>query len=284
MVCLVNKERTKRGLSPLGLNDLLTAAAQGHSNDQARYRRMSHSGSDGSTPGQRADRQKYPWVAVGENVAYGYDDEEQVMVAWMNSQGHKENILNPKYFEFGSAVSYNKDVPYYSQEFGSTGKPSKNIPKCGDYDEGNEDNKEDNKEDDRRRENKGSRREAERKRAEQEKKRKAEEEARKKAEEEARKKAEEEARRKAEEGRRRWRKVIRKKTDEPKKKEEESKKNEKSKYVKKDPRWGNDGGSDSTRTPQGKLHKECKFVDEAGYTFPLDYFEKKDIKKKGCSS
>jgi len=108
----------------------LTEAAQQHSQDQASMNSMSHDGSDGSQPGQRVQQAGYQWQAVAENVAYGYGDEEQCMQEWMNSPGHRENILGP-YTHFGSAVAYSGSTPYYTQDFGADGDGG-NFPVCPD--------------------------------------------------------------------------------------------------------------------------------------------------------
>jgi hypothetical protein len=130
MLCLVNKERTRRGLKPLGIDPKLTKCAQQHSDDQARRRKMSHNGSNGSSPSQRVKKSGYNYRSTGENVAYGQRSMEAVMKDWMNSPGHRRNILDPKFTSFGSGVAYSGSTPYYTQDFGSDGKPATNIPKC----------------------------------------------------------------------------------------------------------------------------------------------------------
>jgi len=131
MLCLVNKQRVKYGLSPLGLSAELTNSAQEHSNDQARMKEMSHNGSDGSDPGTRIQDYGYKWQACAENVAFGYPgNEKKVMKAWMQSPGHRANILGA-YTHFGSAVGYGGKTPYYTQDFGSNNDPG-NFPECPD--------------------------------------------------------------------------------------------------------------------------------------------------------
>lgn len=114
---LVNDERGKAGCSALTLNDKLTKAAQAHSEDMAAHRNMSHSGSDGSKPGDRITKAGYTWSAYGENVAYGYSGPEQVMAAWMSSPGHKANILNCSFKEIGVGLAQPGD--YWTQDFGA---------------------------------------------------------------------------------------------------------------------------------------------------------------------
>jgi hypothetical protein len=55
---------------------------------------------------------------------------DEVMQVWMNSPGHRENILNPQYTMFGSAVSYSGSTPYYTQDFGTDGQAARNVPTC----------------------------------------------------------------------------------------------------------------------------------------------------------
>jgi len=114
-VDLVNAERAKAGCSPVTLEARLTQAAQAHSEDMAAHQNMSHTGSDGSSPGDRITRAGYDWRAYGENVAYGYATPEQVMDAWMNSPGHRANILDCDYQEIG--VGHAQPGDYWTQDF-----------------------------------------------------------------------------------------------------------------------------------------------------------------------
>jgi len=134
LLCLVNKERTSNNLKPLGLDARLVQASQGHSEDQARRRTMTHDGEDGSTPGKRVTKEGLSWRAVGENVAYGYRDMVVTMKEWMDSPGHRANILNSKYTMFGGAVAYNGRTPYYTQDFAFDGSAARNVPaSCPEY-------------------------------------------------------------------------------------------------------------------------------------------------------
>lgn len=93
VVNLVNSERSANGCEPVHVDDRLTAAAQEHSDDMAARDYMAHENPDGEGPGERANRHGYnSWGA--ENVAKGQQSAEQVMDAWMNSEGHRRNILN----------------------------------------------------------------------------------------------------------------------------------------------------------------------------------------------
>jgi hypothetical protein len=136
MLCLVNEERARRGLRPLGIDSRLDIAAQQHADWQARNNVMSHTGASGSDPGTRVEWAGYEWTSVAENLAYGYDDEQATFDQWMNSPGHKANILGRSYTHMGSAVSYTHDgVPYYSQEFASDGGEY-DFPMCPGKDDG----------------------------------------------------------------------------------------------------------------------------------------------------
>ncbi|MFH0180674.1 CAP domain-containing protein [Streptomyces cacaoi] len=115
IVQLVNAERSKVGCSPLRLNAVLTKAAQAHSKDMAAHQNMSHTGSDGSSPGDRITRAGYDWSTYGENVAYGYATPEQVMAGWMSSPGHKANILNCAFKEIGVGLA--QPGSYWTQDF-----------------------------------------------------------------------------------------------------------------------------------------------------------------------
>lgn len=114
---LVNVERRRVNASPLLLSPQLTVAAQRHSQDMATSRRMSHTGSDGSTMRSRIDDTQYRWSTIGENVAMGQPNAAAVMAAWMNSPGHRQNILNPAFTELGIGYATAAGRPYWTQVF-----------------------------------------------------------------------------------------------------------------------------------------------------------------------
>lgn len=117
VVALVNSERGKAGCSPLTVNAKLAKAAQDHSADMASHKNMSHTGSDGSDPGERITGAGYSWSSYGENVAYGYSTPEQVMAGWMSSPGHKRNILDCGFKEIGVGLA--QPGSYWTQDFGT---------------------------------------------------------------------------------------------------------------------------------------------------------------------
>ena len=124
---LTNAERTQAGLQPLKLNSPLINAAQDHSDDMAEDDFFSHTGVDGSSVGDRVQESGYQYSTVGENIAAGQRTAAEVVEAWMNSPGHRANILNPDFTEIGvgyafletdtGSVNYNH---YWTQVFGTS--------------------------------------------------------------------------------------------------------------------------------------------------------------------
>ncbi len=98
---LTNTERSKLGLSPLTLNTQLLNAAENHSQNMALQDFFSHTGKDGSSFTSRITTTGYKFSAAAENIAAGSSTPEQVVSSWMNSSGHRTNILNPNLKEIG---------------------------------------------------------------------------------------------------------------------------------------------------------------------------------------
>jgi uncharacterized protein YkwD len=111
---LINIERANAGLSALSAQGQLGSAAQLHSIDMACNNYFSHTGLDGSSSGDRAQRQGYGSGFVGENIAAGYSSPESTVKGWMNSPGHKANILNVDYTEIGVGYAYGDNSDYGS--------------------------------------------------------------------------------------------------------------------------------------------------------------------------
>jgi uncharacterized protein YkwD len=115
---LVNVERGKGGCAALKVNDQLTQAARAHSAWMAQTKKFSHTGSGGSTFVTRAKATGYRQPSA-ENIAWGYRSAEAVVDGWMNSPGHRANILNCKSKAVGVGVVYAANgTPYYTQDFG----------------------------------------------------------------------------------------------------------------------------------------------------------------------
>ncbi|MER8041795.1 CAP domain-containing protein [Streptomyces sp. NPDC094032] len=118
VIALVNAERAKAGCGALTANATLTRAAQGHSDDMAARDFFDHTNPDGAGPGDRVTAAGYPWSTYGENIAKGQSGPEQVMEAWMNSPGHRANILNCDFKEIGIGI-HDSGGPYWTQVFGA---------------------------------------------------------------------------------------------------------------------------------------------------------------------
>jgi uncharacterized protein YkwD len=118
---LTNQARQVNGLPPLQVNSQLVTAAQTHSSDMARLNLMEHDlpGVAEPTLQSRAAAVGYNYSWLGENIAFNYPDAPSVVAAWMSSPGHRANILNPNYTEFGVGIAWNSaGQPYETQEFG----------------------------------------------------------------------------------------------------------------------------------------------------------------------
>ncbi|MGA6994097.1 MAG: CAP domain-containing protein [Candidatus Deferrimicrobiaceae bacterium] len=90
---------------PVAWSDFLAMAAYLHSEDMAINESLTHTGSDGSTPGERIDREGYDWWTYGENIAVGYPTVSAVMQGWLDSEGHCSNIMNSAFAEIGAAFA-----------------------------------------------------------------------------------------------------------------------------------------------------------------------------------
>ncbi|MET9962769.1 CAP domain-containing protein [Streptomyces sp. NPDC006326] len=119
VLALVNKERASAGCGPLASDSALTAAARAYSDTMARSGVMSHTGPDGSTMTTRVEAAGYGWSRLGENIARGQADAEAVMQSWMNSPGHRANILNCAFKEIGIGVHKGDGGPWWTQDFGT---------------------------------------------------------------------------------------------------------------------------------------------------------------------
>ncbi|MFF2010784.1 CAP domain-containing protein [Streptomyces sp. NPDC058195] len=117
VLTLVNQERAKAGCSPLTASSALTSLAQDYSQDMAARGFFDHTDPDGRSPWDRASKAGVKGLAA-ENIARGQADAQAVMTAWMNSPGHRANILNCDYKTFGLGVHFGSGGPWWTQEFG----------------------------------------------------------------------------------------------------------------------------------------------------------------------
>jgi uncharacterized protein YkwD len=90
---------------PVAWNDTLAMAAFLHSSDMAVNQFFSHTGSDGSSPGDRITREGYDWWTYGENIAVNYPTVSAVMEGWLASEGHCRNIMSSTFQEIGAAYA-----------------------------------------------------------------------------------------------------------------------------------------------------------------------------------
>ncbi|HEX6501262.1 MAG TPA: CAP domain-containing protein [Micromonosporaceae bacterium] len=118
VVALTNQARAQNGCAPLHTDERLRTAARAHSVDMATHHNLSHTGSDGSTFSDRARAAGYP-QPMSENIADGYPTADDVVRAWLNSAGHRSNILNCQTRAVGVGLAYAGDgTPYWTQDFG----------------------------------------------------------------------------------------------------------------------------------------------------------------------
>ncbi|WP_404449764.1 SafA/ExsA family spore coat assembly protein [Sutcliffiella horikoshii] len=107
---LVNQERAKYGLKPLKLNWELSRVARYKSQDMIDKRYFSHTSPTYGSPFDMMRNFGISYRTAGENIAAGQKTPQEVMNAWMNSEGHRKNILSSQYTEIG--VGYAKGGQY----------------------------------------------------------------------------------------------------------------------------------------------------------------------------
>lgn len=123
VVELTNAQRAAAGLSTLTLDAQLTAAAAAKASDMFSKQYWSHISPDGTTPWVFIRNTGYQYSVAGENLARDFGDTDSMVAAWMNSQTHRDNILQPKYTDTGIAVVNgimdNIETTLVVQEFGT---------------------------------------------------------------------------------------------------------------------------------------------------------------------
>ncbi|MDQ0875711.1 putative YkwD family protein/spore coat assembly protein SafA [Paenibacillus sp. V4I3] len=113
VVNLVNQERSKAGLRPLTSNSALTAMALDKAKDMYNNGYFDHTSPTYGSPFDMMSKYGIRYSYAGENIAKGQQTPEAVMKAWMNSTGHRQNILSPNFTQIG-VVFYNGE---WVQEF-----------------------------------------------------------------------------------------------------------------------------------------------------------------------
>ncbi|PRX20894.1 CAP domain-containing protein [Actinoplanes italicus] len=118
VLALVNRNRRTAGCDPITLDRRLIEAANRHAADMARRDYFDHESPRGDRAGERVTDAGYVWRRYGENIAKGQDSPYEVMNDWMNSPGHRENILDCQLDQMGVGLALASDkTPYWVQDF-----------------------------------------------------------------------------------------------------------------------------------------------------------------------
>lgn len=118
VVRLVNIQRAKAGLPALKINWQLSRVARYKSADMANKGYFSHNSPTYGTPFQMMENFGLSFTAAGENIAYGQRTPAEVMDGWMNSPGHRSNIMSGSFSEIGVGLAKNSNgVCYWTQQF-----------------------------------------------------------------------------------------------------------------------------------------------------------------------
>lgn len=104
-----NTQRNRHGVAHLQLNSQLAQAAQAKAEDMASRNYWSHTTPDGNDPWWFVDTANYPYLAVGENLAYGFASSSTTVAGWMNSPSHKSNLLNIDFHDVGFGIARSAD-------------------------------------------------------------------------------------------------------------------------------------------------------------------------------
>lgn len=115
VVELVNAERAKVNLPALTMTTRLNEAALVRAKETVQS--FSHTRPNGSSFSAVLKENGISFQGAGENIAWGQRTPEQVVNAWMNSEGHRANILNPRYTSIGVGYYLNGATPYWAQLF-----------------------------------------------------------------------------------------------------------------------------------------------------------------------
>jgi uncharacterized protein YkwD len=115
----LNRDRRANGLRALCCHPGLASVARGHSQDMARRGYFDHTNPDGEEPWDRMQRAGVSgWTNAAENIAYGYDTPDAVQDGWLNSPGHRANIMDPGMTHVGVGVGQEPGgARYWTQLF-----------------------------------------------------------------------------------------------------------------------------------------------------------------------
>ncbi len=117
VVNLVNAERKKQNLAPLAIDWQVSRVAQYKSEDMGNNNYFSHNSPTYGSPFDMLKSFKISYSYAGENIAKGQKTPQAVVDAWMNSQGHRENILNSKFTKIGIGYYIKNGTVYWTQMF-----------------------------------------------------------------------------------------------------------------------------------------------------------------------
>ncbi|WP_431805021.1 CAP domain-containing protein [Halobacillus andaensis] len=115
VVDLTNEERAKQGLEPLELDVELSGVAKDKSLDMQQNNYFSHDSPTHGSPFDMMNEYGIDYTTAGENIARGQTSPEEVVQGWMNSEGHRENIMNESFTHIG--VGHAEDGNYWTQMF-----------------------------------------------------------------------------------------------------------------------------------------------------------------------
>jgi len=117
VVRLCNAERAKHGLKPLTMNWQAARVARYKSDDMRDQSYFSHTSPTYGSPFDMLKQFNVPYASAGENIAKGQTTAQAVVTAWMNSEGHRKNILNANFTEIGVGYSAGGGTTYWTQIF-----------------------------------------------------------------------------------------------------------------------------------------------------------------------
>lgn len=117
VIALANAARASMGLGALRCDPTMTAVARAHSTDMCTQDYFDHTGLDGRDPFDRLRDGGVSFRTAGENIAWGQRDADDVHTAWMNSAGHRRNILNGAYGRIGVGLDRCGGSMYWTQVF-----------------------------------------------------------------------------------------------------------------------------------------------------------------------
>ncbi len=115
VLVLVNKERAKNGLKALTMDENVRKVARAKSSDMSTKKYFSHTSPTYGSPFDMLKSFGISYKSAGENIAQGYTTAEAVVNGWMNSSGHRANILNANYTQIG--IGYEANGNYWTQLF-----------------------------------------------------------------------------------------------------------------------------------------------------------------------